>query len=219
MIQSNHTILKEDLGLIGYHDAYAIQLARAERVAAEDLDGFLLVVEHKPVLTVARLADPNDLKMDIEEWRKRGVEVVETNRGGKITYHGPGQIVLYPILNLRHFGLDLHSYVHSLAEVGIRLLAHYGVEGARDPDHIGVWVGLRKIQAIGVHVRRWVSTHGLAININNSSDVFGQFVACGIHDRGVVSLRELLDGQELGMDEAKARICRCFEEVFDAQLR
>lgn len=206
-----------DLGRLDYTAAHAEQRRCAERVESENLDGIVLLAEHPPVLTIGRLSRDEELGREIEAWRREGVEVVETDRGGRVTFHGPGQIVLYPIVNLKRFGLGLHQYIRALEKVGIAFLAAYGVEGGRDAKHTGVWVGRNKIAAIGIHVRRWITTHGMAINVNNSSEVFGRFVPCGIRDRGVTSLCELL-GAQVDLAEAKRRVLARFEQVFRARL-
>jgi lipoyl(octanoyl) transferase len=201
-----------------YRAACAAQEQWAGRVERGETPGVLLLAEHPPVLTVGRLAEAGDLGREIEDWRGEGVEVAPTNRGGKITFHGPGQIVLYPILDLKRIRIDLHRYIRQLEEVGIRFLASYGVECERDPEHTGVWAptrdrGLCKVAAIGIHVRRYVTTHGMAINVNNPSEIFGRFVPCGIRGRGVVSLAEIL-GAPVDLPEARHRVVAAFQEVF-----
>ena len=211
-------VVFEDLGMVAYAEAHAEQLRRAERVEAGEADGFLLLVEHPPVLTVGRRARTDELGLTIDEWRARGVDVVETDRGGRITYHGPGQVVLYPVLALRRFGLEVKAYVRALEQVGIDLLAAYGVAAGRDTEHTGVWVGERKVAAVGVHVRRWISTHGMAINVNTPLEVFDQFTPCGITGRGVASLSDLLGGDAVDMPQARRRVVECFAHVFDSRL-
>jgi len=206
-----------DLGVTAYADALSEQRRWAERVEAEGLDGVVLLTEHAPVLTVGRLAGKEELGREIDAWRKEGIEVVATDRGGRITYHGPGQIVLYPVVNLKRLGRSLHQYIRGLEETGIDFLAAYGVAAARVARHTGVWVGRNKIAAIGIHVRRWITTHGMAVNVNNPSEVFGRFVPCGIRDRGVTSLCELL-GAPVDLGGARQRLLASFERVFQVQL-
>lgn len=222
------SILLESLGRSGYADALAEQNDRIDRVLAWRAEaqagarapvGFLLLVEHDPVLTVGRKADARELGLSPEAWRERGVEVVETNRGGRITWHGPGQIVLYPILDLQRLGLGLHDYLRRLEQVAIELLATYGLEAHRDPEATGAWVGDRKVAAIGIHVRRWVSMHGMAINVVNPTDVFRDFEPCGITGRGVASITELVGGENVEIEDARRRLVDVFQRSMGLHIQ
>jgi lipoyl(octanoyl) transferase len=144
----------------------------------------------------------------------KGVEVHEAGRGGDVTYHGPGQIVAYPILDLRPDRCDVHRYVRDLEEVMIRVCADYGIAAQRVEGLSGAWVGAEKIGAIGVRISRWITSHGFAFNVNTRLEDFQLIVPCGIGDRGVTSLRKLV-GAELPIDEVEDRIIRRFAEVFD----
>ncbi|MCX5690745.1 MAG: lipoyl(octanoyl) transferase LipB [Planctomycetota bacterium] len=187
-----------DLGQLAYEPAYQIQVARVEEVVGAreggGAMGTLYFVEHvPPVITVSRrpgaaahlLASPQLLAA-------HGVEVCETDRGGDITYHGPGQLVAYPILDLNIFNLGLHEYMRLLEESVIETCAHFGIEAQRDPTATGVWVNDAKICAMGVRVRKWVSMHGLAINVHTDLSHFGHIVPCGLAGRPVTSMRRLL---------------------------
>lgn len=212
------TLVCLDLGVCPYATAWQKQGEWARRVEEGETAGALLLVEHPPVLTLGRSAREEDLGRPRADWIAEGVEVVDTDRGGKITYHGPGQIVLYPVVHLRMLNLGLHDFIRGLERVGMAMLAAYGIAARQDPKHTGVWVGDAKIAAIGIHVRRWITTHGMAMNINNTSDIFSRFIPCGITDRGVTSLRELL-GHEVSLKEARQRLKEAFEMSFGVVLQ
>jgi lipoate-protein ligase B len=207
-----------DLGRMPYMEAWECQRQWAGRIERENRPGVVLTVEHPSVLTVGRSAGPMDLGDSIEGWTERGVEVVETDRGGKVTYHGPGQIVLYPILDLRHFGSDLRSYIYHLEQTGIEMLGTYGIDAVRDPEHTGVWVGSGKVAAIGVHVRRWIAIHGMSANINVDLSIYDRFTPCGISDRSVASLHRLLGVESVDIAEGRGRLLEAFESVFGVRL-
>ena len=184
---------------------YAPAWRRQEELVAQRLAGqigdTLVFTEHEPVYTLGvRLGAARHLLWDPAELARRGIELVETNRGGDITYHGPGQIVGYPIISLaRH--KDLHAYLRFLEQVLINSLGSLGLAAARQPGKTGIWLGSRKIAAIGVAVKRWVTFHGFALNVNNDLAAFSGIVPCGIADATVTSLR-----QELGRDSDLAEV-------------
>ena len=178
---------------------YAPAWRRQEELVAQRLAGkigdTLVFTEHEPVYTLGvRLGAAHHLLLDPAELARRGIELVETNRGGDITYHGPGQIVGYPIINLAS-RRDLHAYLRFLEQVLINALGSLGLAATRQPGKTGIWLGSRKIAAIGVAVKRWVAFHGFALNVNNDLAAFGGIVPCGITDGTVTSL-----SQELGHD-------------------
>lgn len=180
---------------ISYADALGEQLRRQDALLDGSSQDTLLLLEHTPTITVGRASTPSDLLRTREELRADGIDVVETDRGGEITYHGPGQFVAYPILNLENHGRDLHAYLRKLEETIIRTIARFGIDGHRDPGFTGVWVGNgneeRKIAAIGIKARRWVTMHGIALNVDNDLTPFRRdIVPCGIADRGVTSVAE-----------------------------
>lgn len=197
-----------DLGTIDYAAAYARQtdaVARTLGNRESGAPGFgeVLLLEHPPVITLTPRARPNLLAQP-GDLRRLGVDVIETDRGGDITYHGPGQLVVYPILDLNRLNLGIHAYMRALEEVVLRVLARFGVEGARDAAATGVWVGGSKVCAMGVRVRRWVSMHGFALNVDPDMEHFGLIVPCGLAGRGVTSLRRLLGDACPSMEEVKA---------------
>ncbi len=176
-----------------YLDALALQLRIVERVeAARGGDAVLILVEHEPVITLGRSAKEGHLRVAPEELARRGIELHKSNRGGDITYHGPGQIVGYPILYLPEGRRDIHRFLRTLEGAIIGALATFGIHGLRVPGLTGVWVGEAKIAAIGVAFRRWTSHHGFALNVTTDLAAFDLIVPCGIADRPVTSMAKLL---------------------------
>ncbi len=205
--------------LVPYADALAIQYALADRRSRGEIPDTLLLLEHPPTLTLGRRSDEADLKTSEAALRERGIEVVRVDRGGEITFHGPGQLVGYPILDLRQHGQDLHKYLRDLEEVLLGTLGAYGLTGERVAGRTGVWVGGEKIAAIGIKVSRWVSLHGFALNVANDLTPFrGDFVPCGISDRGVTSLRERLGAGCPARAEVEAVVAAQFAEVFAVEV-
>ena len=207
-------------GCVEYDQAVALQ----ERVHLARQEGrvpdVLLLLEHPPVITLGRGAHAENLLADPAQLERRGVAVRESARGGDITYHGPGQLVGYPIFDLNGHGKDVHRYLRGVEEALILALAHFGIRGERAPGLTGVWVGVEKVAAIGVGVRRWVTWHGFALNISTDLDAFSLIVPCGIRDRGVTSLERLLHRPVPEVEVAEA-IIGGFREVFglDAEER
>ena len=227
-------VVFEDLGRIGYEEALVLQRARhADVVAARGTppgpkqEGFrILLLEHDPpVITLTRRPDVRQhLLATPEALAASGIQLIETDRGGDITYHGPGQLIAYPILDLNLLGLRIHPYMRLLEEVVIRTLGAFGVQAGRDPDATGVWVdalkpNARKIAALGVRLSRWCSMHGLALNIDPDLDHFRLIVPCGLHDRPVTSLRVELGEHCPSLDEVKAVLRREFEQQIAATIR
>lgn len=196
-------------GRLGYRQAWAWQQALRERRRQEELPDLLLLLEHPPTYTCGRSTRPEHLPA----WPGPGFEVVPVERGGSITYHGPGQLVGYPILALRPPEQDLHRYLRRLEEVLIRLLASYGLQGRARPGLTGVWVGEEKVAAIGIHVRHWVTMHGFALNVCPDLGYFRAIRPCGLDGRAVTSLAALLPDPP-GLEQVASRAGRCFAEVF-----
>jgi lipoyl(octanoyl) transferase len=204
-----------DLGRMPYQQAYEIQVAAVDRIlAARDSGagphGIIHFVEHDPVITISRRPEARQHLTATPELLVRfGVEVAETDRGGDITYHGPGQLVVYPIIDLNIFNLGLHAYMRLLEEAAIRTAAHYGMFTRRDDSATGVWTMKEngtpdaKLCACGVRVRKWISMHGLAINVHTHLDHFHLIVPCGLAGRPVTSLRSLLGANCPSMDEVR----------------
>ena len=199
---------------VSYEDARAAQLAALERLRVEpDGPGLLLAVEHIPVVTLGRGGDPAHLRVGVEGLRAAGVAYAESERGGDVTYHGPGQATLYPVLPLDWWKRDLHWYLRQLEEVVMHYLAGHGIAGERVPGRTGVWVAEGKLAAIGIAVRHWIAYHGLAVNVQPDLDHFGLIVPCGIADRPVTSLAALT-GRRYEMDEEMRRLAAAFVAVF-----
>jgi lipoyl(octanoyl) transferase len=201
--------------------AYARGLEIQERLVAERQAGLLpdqlLLLEHDPVFTLGRNARHENVLLSAEALRERGFSVFETGRGGDVTYHGPGQLVAYPVLDLSPDRRDVRRYVRDLEEVMIRTCADYGVEAGRIPGLTGTWVGRDKIGAIGVRISRWVTSHGLALNVNTDLAPFDLIVPCGIRDRGLTSLERLL-GHPVALEEVMSGLARHFAAVFERAL-
>jgi len=210
----------EWLGRIGYDDALALQRAAAARVAAGEPDR-LLLLEHEPVFTLGRNAHAADVVFTPERCRALGIEIRETDRGGKVTYHGPGQLVGYPIVNLSPGRRDVKRYVTDLEEVLLHTLAELGIRGERSPRKervTSVWVGNDKIAAIGIHISRWVTTHGFALNVSDEPLAnFAGIVPCGITDGGVTTMERLL-GQAPPLRAVADAILPHFGDVFGREI-
>ena len=205
-------------GNIHYKKAYNMQLELLEKRNNNEINDTLLLVEHPPVFTIGTSGTSDNITVSKEFLKSSGIEVFETNRGGDITYHGPGQIVGYPILNLKEHKKDLHWLLRSYEEVFIRLLKkEYDINAKRVKGLTGVWVGNEKITAIGVGVRHWITYHGFAFNINPNLDHFSYIIPCGILDKGVSSLKKIL-GYEVNQNEAIPKVIKYFAEVFNMEV-
>jgi lipoyl(octanoyl) transferase len=203
------------LGLVPYREALALQKQLVEDRREGRIGDVLLLVEHPHVLTLGVRGDGgrSHILATDDVLALRGVDVFEAGRGGDITYHGPGQIVGYPILDLKPDRCDVHRYVRDLEEVLIRVAADYGLRGERIQGLTGVWVGGEKVAAIGVRIARWITSHGFALNVTTDLDYFNLIVPCGIGDRGVTSLSRLL-GRPVDRTEVEDRLIQRFTDVF-----
>jgi lipoyl(octanoyl) transferase len=207
-------ILVVDCGTVPYEEAREAQRQLEGRRQRDEIPDVLLLLEHPPVYTRGRRSTADELPMGIEWYEMQGIEVRDTDRGGRVTYHGPGQLVAYPIVSLSPYGDDVHEYVRRLEQVMTGALAEHGVEAGLIAGQTGVWVGDRKIGSIGVHVSRGVTTHGLAVNVNNDLQPFEWIVPCGIEGCMVTSLgRELGAEQDLGA--FAATVTERFGDVYD----
>ena len=227
-----------DLGIMAYQEAWDYQ----ERLLKQNVEiktryqsaqqrhqkstttNYLLFVEHPPVYTLGKTGHEENVLLDEMEMQERGILFVKTNRGGDITFHGPEQIVGYPILDLEKFGTDIGKYLRNLEEIIIRTLAEYEIKGERSSGETGVWLdaGLqgreRKIAAFGVRCSRWITMHGFAFNVNTDLQYFDGIIPCGIKNKQVTSLsREL--GRIIDLGEVKEKLKTHFEEVFEAELK
>jgi lipoyl(octanoyl) transferase len=201
------------LGRVPYANGLDLQARLVADRQAGRIADTLLLLEHDPVFTLGRNARPEHVLFPEAELRARGFEVFETGRGGDVTYHGPGQVVGYPILDLAPDRCDVHRYVRDLEEVMIRTCADYGIQAARVAGMSGAWVGDEKIGAIGVRIARWVTSHGFALNVSNDLAPFAMIVPCGIRGRGVTSLQRQL-ARTVSLADVGPRLARHLAAVF-----
>jgi lipoyl(octanoyl) transferase len=202
------------LGLVSYDDALALQKRLVAERQAEAAPDTLVLLEHPVTYTIGRGGGEQHLLVPEDGIRREGGTVFRVDRGGDITYHGPGQLVGYPILDLNQHYRDVHRYLRDLEDVVIQLLADYRIQAGRIAGLSGVWVGQDKVAALGVHVSRWVTSHGFALNVNTDLNDFQRIVPCGIRDHGVTSIERLL-GRKVPMDEVAERTARRFAEIFN----
>lgn len=229
-------VIFRDLGLMEYQAAWEYQekllqanVQQKAMVSAGAGDEkpatqhYLLFVEHPPVYTLGKNGNKSNVLLDDEQLKENGISFFNTNRGGDITFHGPHQIVGYPILDLERFYTDIGKYLRNLEEIIILTMADYGIAGERSKGETGVWIDAhvpgkeRKICAIGVRCSRWVTMHGFAFNVNTDLSYFNHIIPCGINNKQVTSLQQEL-GKTLPMDEVKEKVKRNFEKVFGAEL-
>lgn len=203
------------LGTVPYREAWDLQRELVGRRGAGEVPDTLLLLSHPPVITLGRGGTADHLVATADQLTARGVEFVETDRGGDITFHGPGQIVGYTIVDLGPRGRDLHRFLRDLEDVLIRALAGFGITAGRAPGLTGVWVGDAKVAAIGIRVTRWITHHGFALNVDTDLSFFDLIVPCGIADRRVTSMRALL-GRAVERSDVEDALARAFGEVFTA---
>lgn len=234
MTQKNKTIQLIELGLKSYQEALAFQeklfnqtiaIKRANRNQQQQTptENYLLWVEHTPVITLGKSGKSDHLLLDENQLKKKGIEYYPTNRGGNITFHGPGQLVGYPILDLDNFFTDIHKYLRFLEEAIILTLEEFGLKGARSDGETGVWLDVgtpfaRKICAMGVKASRWVTMHGFALNINTDLSYFEYIVPCGIQGKAVTSLEKEL-GRKVPFEEVKTKLKVHFADLFEAEMQ
>ena len=232
----NKKVKFEELGLKNYIEAFEyqqslmdeiIQIKTKNRDLPEEKDhettpNYLLFVEHPHVYTLGKSGDEHNMLANEDKLKEIDATFVKTNRGGDITYHGFGQIVGYPILDLDNFKSDIHLYMRNLEEVIIRVIAEYGLKGERSVGETGVWLDVgkpytRKICALGVKTSKWVTMHGFALNVNTDLRYFEYIIPCGIKDKAVTSLKRELE-KEVNAEEVKEKIKKHFQDVFEAEL-
>lgn len=201
------------LGRMGYGEALKLQRERAAARVRGEVQDCLLLVEHPPVITLGRGANRGHLLSDEQFLKARGIEVWEIERGGDVTFHGPGQLVGYPLIDLTNHGKDVHRFMRKLEEMLIRTLDAYGIRGEPRSGQTGVWVHGAKIASMGVHVSRWVSRHGFALNVSTDLSFFDLIVPCGIPDVRMTSIAALL-GQEIAIRAVAETVAREFGLVF-----
>jgi lipoate-protein ligase B len=207
-------MLLRDLGTMPYRDALDVQRQTHARVVDGDLPGALLLVEHLPVITIGRRGKREHILADDARLAQLGIDLVETDRGGDVTYHGPGQVVLYPIVRLADRGIGIGSYMRLLEQVVIDAVAAYGVAAERDHCATGVWIGGAKLCAMGVRVRRGITMHGLAVNVATDMTHFDAIVPCGLAGRPVTSLAQLCGNNAPRIEVVKANLVETFQRTW-----
>jgi lipoate-protein ligase B len=205
------------LGIVEYGEAYELQKRlRGQRLSGEISDT-LLLLEHPPTLTIGRSGSLENILVSKDKLADEGITLFFIDRGGDITYHGPGQVVGYPIIDLSQRGNDIHRYVNDLEEVLIQTLKGFSLAATRDEGHAGVWVGNGEVAAIGLSVRRWVTMHGFALNVNPNLTHFTYINPCGLPDRKAISMSQLL-GHEVPVEEVTTHLLACFSDIFDMTI-
>ena len=226
-------VLFKDLGSMDYKEAWDyqnelfqgiidIKLDNRNRERKKKCPNYFLFTEHPPVYTLGKSGDLSNLLLNEAQLKQKGISFFKSNRGGDITFHGPEQIVGYPIIDLEEFKPDIRWYMRSLEEVIIRSIAHYGLQGVRSDGETGVWLDVgtpfaRKICALGVRTSRWVTMHGFALNVNTNLGYFDHIIPCGIRGKAVTSMEAELN-RKIPINEVKALILENFEKVFEAKL-
>lgn len=204
-------------GLIGYGEGLVLQEKAFDKVVSGKADGILLLLEHKPVFTIGRSGGKENLLVDEKYLKTAGIELYETNRGGNITYHGPGQIVAYPIFNLSKWKKDLQWYVSCLEEVIIQVLKDYNIKAGRKPKYRGVWVADKKIAAIGIAAERWITMHGFAFNVKVDKSHFELINPCGIKEFSVASLDDYVE--DVDFREVVKKVKEKFSLIFETNFK
>ncbi len=207
------------LGIMDYKEVYEMQKKLLKMRQQGTIEDTLILVEHKPVITLGKRGGESNILASKQFLEERGINVYPVDRGGNVTYHGPGQIVGYPIIDVKNYGKDIRKFVHNIEEIFIQLLRdEYSIIAGRNPVNTGVWVEDEKITAIGFAVKRWVTMHGFAFNVNTNMEHFRLIYPCGIKDKGVTSL-ERLTGNTLEIDELINQIKKYFSKIFDVQIQ
>ncbi len=214
---SDRQCLLLELGVVEYGEAFALQRSLAAAREAGTIPDILVLLQHPPVITLGRKASSTNIIAPVAWLRREGVTVHQSTRGGDVTYHGPGQIVGYPILNLRGLHLGAAAYVHGLEAAIIGLLGEFGLTARTDPKYIGVWVGDEKMAAIGVAISRGITMHGFALNVDPNLSHFRLINPCGITDRGVTSMSKLLS-RPVSIEEVQPKLITSIARTFGVDL-
>ncbi len=235
MSLKNKKVVFEDIGLLDYKTCWDYQEKLQQKIVSQKItnrnlpeaeqkptDNYLLFVEHPHVFTLGKSGDENNLLVSNDFLKSINATYYKINRGGDITYHGPGQLVVYPILDLENFYTDIHKYLRMLEEAVILLLTEYGIVAGRSTKETGVWIDAdnsktRKICAIGVHCSRWVTKHGIGFNINTDLNYFNHIVPCGIVGKDVTSMQKEL-GKPINIQEVKTKFKKCFSALFSCEI-
>jgi lipoyl(octanoyl) transferase len=210
-------VLSVNFGLTDFFSLWKIQTQLNSYKQKHESNDILIFTEHTNVYTLGKGGNPNHLLTDKEALAKNNIEYFEIDRGGDLTYHGPGQLVCYPIFDLHNYYLDTHRFLRDLEEVIILTLGQFGIAAGRDEQYTGVWVNDEKICSIGIKVSRWVTMHGLAFNVNNDLSYFDKIIPCGIFHKGMTSMKKIT-GKRQNMTEVSDSVRRNFESVFGCSL-
>jgi len=210
-------ILHTHLGTTYFNDAWDIQKVLHEKRSNNAVSDIILTTEHYPVYTLGKTGTRDHLLINEKTLADRKIDYYEIDRGGDITYHGPGQIVLYPIFDLNNYYKDTHRFLRDLEEAVILTLENYGIKGHREEEFTGVWIGDEKICAIGIKVSRWVTMHGLAFNINNDLSYFDSIIPCGIFHKGITNIKKIL-GFEVNIAEVNKLLLESMKKVFGFEI-
>ncbi len=210
--------VRKDLALTPYGQALELQYRLAEEVRAEGKVGVVLFLEHTPVFTLGKRGGRENLTVSADFLKARGVSVFETERGGNITYHGPGQLVVYPVINLKSTGLGVADYVGRLEEVMLRTAADWNIRARRNPKNRGVWIGNNKLGSIGVAIKRGITLHGLALNVATDMTPFGWINPCGLTDVGMISMAMAGPG-EITVAQVREALARHMAAVFNIRWK
>jgi lipoate-protein ligase B len=211
-------LIIHDCGLTRYKDALRFQIAILEHRQKDEVPNTILLLEHKPVITLGARESENKLLVSEEMLAANGIDLESVGRGGGSTAHNPGQVVVYPIINLKSLGLGVSDYIRKLEAIGIELLEQYGIKSARKEGYPGLWVGERKIASVGVKVKQHVTFHGMAININNDLGIFENIVPCGLEGVQITNVQEEA-GSEISMGQIKQRLAELCREHFSIKER
>jgi len=203
-----------DLGFIDYKEAWGLQQEIHSKRVLGEVEDILFLLEHPNTYTLGKTAHKENLISSEDYLKQNQISVYDIDRGGDITYHGPGQIVGYPIIDLNNWFKDTHKYLRALEEVIIKTCNDYGLKSERNPKHTGVWIGDKKIAAIGIKVSRWVTMHGFAFNVNTDLNLFSGIIPCGIQDKTVTSLKQELRN-EINIQEVKEKLLKNFIQLFE----
>lgn len=218
--QRERLLLVKNLGVRSYAEVLAFQRELADkRISGEVDQDVLILVEHPPVVTLGRRKEDNKLPVSEAFLKARGIELFAVERGGGVTFHGPGQLVGYPIFDLQRHKQDLHWYLRQVEEVLIQSLAAYGIPAERNPGYTGVWTQGRKIASIGVHARSWVTWHGFALNVRTDLSYFDLMTPCGIDGVVMTSMQREVPGTEIAFPEVAARVAATFADVFNLTVQ
>ena len=230
----NKKIIVRDIGVSSFSDAWKYQedifkkiidlkIQNRSNLNKIETKNFLIVTEHSPVYTIGKSGDISNLLLNHDELKKRDIDFYKINRGGDITYHGPGQIMGYPIIDLDNFFTDIHKYLRFLEEAVIRTLAEYGVIAGRYEGYTGVWIEpenekkARKICAMGIRCTRWITMHGIALNLNNDLNYFNHIVPCGIDDKAVTSLEKEI-GKKVNIEDVQQKLTKHLIDIFEMKI-